>query len=994
MNRDSEESQVRPSKPSDCPSDETLAALVDRKLEADEAARVEAHIDTCETCHELLGAFAQGSDSAEPYASTLPMGDRVPELERAIGLAPGTRVGRYVVLDRVGEGASGVVYAAHDPELDRKVAIKVIHRSLAGERLLNEARAMAKLAHPNVVSVYDVGSYDGHVFLAMEFVGGGTLRSWMSDVHTTDEIIKAFLDAGHGLAAAHRAGLIHRDFKPENVLVGKDGRVRVTDFGLAARGRADVTAPESQRNVAPRSDASLWTMAMAGTPAYMSPEQRAGDAADARSDQYGFCVAFGEALHGTRPTTPREALSPKGSPRRVSKKLSAILARGLEEEPARRFPSMMALLREIESLRSRGRRWLALGAAAAAVGLGSFGVAHAVSARAHLCADAAVGLRGVWDDDARSAASRAFAAAGAPNADETWQRVSKTMDAYAASWVASRTDACEATRIRGEQSDAMLGLRMQCLDRRRGELKALATVFAHADGDVVQHAVDAASRIGPVSACDDTTALSSSVPLPESKETRARVEELREDLDRVRALQAAGKFAVALPDARKDATQAKTLGYRPVEAEALYVQGLLESATGDHRAAVATLNDAVSAAEAGRHDELAAEVWITLVEVLGAKLDRLGDADAAVQRAKAAVERVGCSSLAAQMLHDAIGDVDREAGRYADSVREHRTALDLEKKALGPRHIRVARSLWELGNALRDNGDTEEALRTYDETLAIEEDVLGPSHPDVASTVQSIGVTLSRLGRYEEARAKYERALAIRERVLGESHPLVGETLASLVVAMRWSGAAAAALPLAERAARLEEAAFGLDNDSTAGAINNVGYIHEALGHLAEARESYERALRIREKVFGPENARVSISLGNLARIVLAQGDATTALAMYGRAQQIDDRTLKPDHPDRAYTLVGLGNAWLARGDASPALFPLEKALALRESNHVAPRLLAEARFVCARALWPTDKKRAEALARQAQGDYAPLGPTFDVERHQIAAWLHDRALD
>ncbi|HEY2364814.1 MAG TPA: protein kinase, partial [Polyangiaceae bacterium] len=483
-----------------CPPDETLAALVDRKLPADEAAKLEAHVDSCEACHELLGSYAASYLVDPEYASTIPVGDRATELQRAAGLPVGTRVGRYVLLERVGEGASGVVYSAHDPELDRKIAIKLLHAKIdAQERLFNEARAMAKLSHPNVVAVHDVGAFEGHVFVAMEFVAGGTLRAWMQDVHTTEEIIAAFVDAGRGLAAAHKAGIIHRDFKPENVLASKDGRVRVTDFGLAARGRADTNMPESDRNVAPGSDATLWTKAMAGTPAYMAPEQRDGGVADARSDQYAFCVAFAEALHGSRPESPRDVLSPKGSTRRVPKKLSQILARGLEERPAARFPSMTSILRATLATQARGRRWLAL-AALLVVAIATFGVVRVLSARSRMCADAAGGLKGVWDDDSRTAAQRAFDRSGAPNASETWQRVSKTLDAYAAQWTGSRTEACEATRIRGEQSDAMLGLRMQCLDRRRGELRALSDLFSRADTDVVEHAAFAASRLGPIAA--------------------------------------------------------------------------------------------------------------------------------------------------------------------------------------------------------------------------------------------------------------------------------------------------------------------------------------------------------------------------------------------------------------------------------------------------------------------------------------------------------------
>jgi serine/threonine-protein kinase len=282
----------------------------------------------------------------------------------------------------------GVVYAAEDPRLGRKVALKLLHPALAEvaeeqqQRLLREAQAMARLSHPNVLPVFDLGTEGRQVFLAMEFIEGPTLAAWLKQRERTwREILGIFLEAGRGLAAAHQAGLVHRDFKPTNVLVGADGRPRVTDFGLV---RVAATLEEGQPQASPRSAESTLTQTgtVAGTPAYMSPEQLAGRPVDARGDQFSFCVALYEALHGVRPfaaDAPPEhrwmLRRPDRSPR-VPGYVRAVLARGLALEPAERFPSMDALLAALTRPPTLRRRWVALGLAGslalAGMGVGIF----------------------------------------------------------------------------------------------------------------------------------------------------------------------------------------------------------------------------------------------------------------------------------------------------------------------------------------------------------------------------------------------------------------------------------------------------------------------------------------------------------------------------------------------------------------------------------------------------------------------------------------------
>lgn len=289
-------------------------------------------------------------------------------------LTVGGHVGRYVILRRLGEGGMGIVYAAYDAELDRKVAIKLLHDSASDNperrtRLLREAQAMARISHPNVVNVYEVGEVSGRIYVAMEFVDGVTLAEWQLRPHSWVEILELYRAAGEGLAAAHRAGLVHRDFKPENVLVGGDGRPRVADFGLARSGpeergegtqgpaatsssSSSSSEPGGQRALSPALTVAGTIM---GTPLYMSPEQHSGEATDGRSDQFSFCAALFEALYKTLPFAGDNLralsfnvlsgrLRPLPAGTSVPERIGAALKRGLSVAAEARFPSMTELL--------------------------------------------------------------------------------------------------------------------------------------------------------------------------------------------------------------------------------------------------------------------------------------------------------------------------------------------------------------------------------------------------------------------------------------------------------------------------------------------------------------------------------------------------------------------------------------------------------------------------------------------------------------------------
>jgi hypothetical protein len=332
--------------PDPCVDESAAVAYVQQLLPAEDRARVEEHASQCEPCRLLISELLREGEDADASA-------------RSDG---GTRVGRYVVLDCVGIGGMGVVFRAYDPALDRKIALKLMRSesdSPDGQgRVQREAMALARVSHPNVVTIHDVGEVGAQTYIAMELIEGGSLRDWAAErPRTAREILAVFRQAGEGLAAAHAAGLVHRDFKPDNVMVHSDGRVCVTDFGLA-RMRVAASPGEEAGSQTERSRE-------AGTPAYMSPEQRAGGIADQHSDQFSFCLSMQEALLGYRTSRDEPArgrLRGKDG-RRAPRWLRNLILRGLSTRPEDRFPSMRALLDTVARAQ-RWRRWSPLVAGA------------------------------------------------------------------------------------------------------------------------------------------------------------------------------------------------------------------------------------------------------------------------------------------------------------------------------------------------------------------------------------------------------------------------------------------------------------------------------------------------------------------------------------------------------------------------------------------------------------------------------------------------------
>jgi len=446
----------------------------------------------------------------------------------ARALERGEVIDRFVIVSRIGQGGMGVVYAAYDPELDRKVALKLLlgerpaaDATDASARLLREAQALAKLAHPNVVAVHDVGTFGAQVWIAMEFIAGTTLTGWLAaQPRSWREVVAVFRRVGEGLSAAHAAGLVHRDVKPENIMVGDDGRVRVMDFGLARAG-LEASRPAMDRvgepSTAALSIAMTGTSALIGTPKYMAPEQWNSQIADARSDQYSYCVAMWQSLYGEHPfagdtlvdfiqsVTAGKRRRP-GSRVRLPTWLRRTIERGMAVDPAQRWPSMAALLAQLERAAARARLRTAAAVlagvglvAAAAEGYRRWDVAERVAT----CDAASHEIDAAWNDDTRQALRGAFAATGLDYAPTTAEKVLPWFDRQADAWRSARNEACLNASVRDLWDDELVDRALWCLEDRRLGVASFAAEFARADKTVVEKAVSAASALPDVAPCID-----------------------------------------------------------------------------------------------------------------------------------------------------------------------------------------------------------------------------------------------------------------------------------------------------------------------------------------------------------------------------------------------------------------------------------------------------------------------------------------------------------
>jgi tetratricopeptide (TPR) repeat protein/predicted Ser/Thr protein kinase len=860
------------------------------------------------TDEELAEALAQARDPQEdPLARQWAANVREALLGRS---GEPTRVGRFVIVRKVGKGGMGTVFLAYDPDLDRKVALKVLRArgETAREELLREGRALARLSHPNVVTVFEVGSVDDDLFVAMEYVEGLSLSEWLSSKPDVRSIRQTFLSAGAGLEAAHRAGLVHRDFKPANVLVGDDGSVQVVDFGLA-RLEEDLEQrvledeptsedPKPWRDVGARPFRSETTAGRrGGTFAYMAPERLLGKRGDARSDQFSFCVALYEALFRKRPfvgesvdaiITAIEAgpSIPSGTTPRTRR----VLQRGLSSDPGHRFASMQAL---IDALRVEPKR---RSVALFLVGLGIVTVGSVyIAASNHdqpmRCDQAAAqDLAEVWNDERQNAIEAHFQATGLDFARTSFERSDAILTRYADAWTTMRTEACEATWTRGQQSQAALDLRMACLDRRLDEFRALTDLFAEADAALVRKSVSAAERLTPLAACADVESLAAVVPPPENEQLKQVVDQVRADLARGWAQLDSDHPTLALEISTEAVSKAQGLEYRPALAEAMLLQAHAQRDLGNYEQAEDTAKQAMYAAEAARHDEATARAATLLAHLTRRYATRPETSEDWAELARAAYTRMGVADGLTSELSMAIANNHMVGGRHADAIIEYERALGLA------------------------NAEGRQTRR--------------------ASILSNIGAALRRQGKYQEARAKLEEALGIASQ-LGVHHPTVASVHNNLANVLDEAGDADAALEHYQAGLAGFEHNYGSEHIDVAQLHNNIGTVYEAQDQFEQARASYETALTVARKVHEGEHRDIALWTTNLGGVLNKLGKPAEALAAHEESLAMFSRVLPADHPLNVYALLGQGEDLNALQRFDEAQQSLERAEELAKKSEL-----------------------------------------------------------
>ena len=689
-----------------CPDDNELTEFVAGVLSDGSVARIEAHIDTCELCRETLAALAR---------CTLPLdSDPGDDEDTPQWIVDGLADGRYVPLHVVGAGGMSLVYEGFDTTLRRSVAIKVMldAPAAAADRLATEARALARLSHPNVVDVFDLELRAGHAFLITELVEGGSLRTWLAErSRSVEEVVRVLVDAARGLAAAHERGVVHRDVTPNNILVGSDGRARVADFGL---GGLRVDPMEVSAELGESSEGASRT-AVGGTPGYIAPEVLDGGDAGPAADQYGLGVVGREVL-----ADPPAALE-------------RVLARARSEDPRQRFATMAEMATALERAGKAALRkpWVAAGAAALAIG------AYA------------------WWSESQTPAPCVDAPAPEIATD------SGVFDELAAArieaWVGVQARLC-ASRLDAEIFDR----RWECLRRYRGRLEALAE---RVEASRLAAHVEALEALGAPQRCEDDERLARSMLLPP--------QELRDDVQRLRAelTTAQAEFRVNRSQdarARLDAlmADATALGHEPLVAEVMLMLGHSQRQAGDTDPARATLAEAAHRAASVGLDELAAEAWLAVAFTVGHDAMELEGALEALRFADTYLARLGEPASLMGNRAETLGVIYSRRGEHERAQQHLQEAVARLREAHGDDALLVSDALTDLGINLARSGDLDAARKRFAESRRIVAERLGDDAPKLGELLANAAALEFAAGNMTEAASLARKSMARLEPTL------------------------------------------------------------------------------------------------------------------------------------------------------------------------------------------------------------------------------------
>lgn len=847
--------------------------------------------------------------------------DRVRSFARVaatLGLATeAPRIGPYPIFERIGSGGMGVVYSGLDRSLGRRVAVKVLHRPDDPEmraRLEKEARTLARISHPNVVTIHGVGIDRGKTYLAMALVDGEDLRTWAQRTpRSVERVVEVFMAAGEGLVAAHAAGVVHRDFKPSNVLIDRRGRVRVADFGIASVG----ATPEQRRD---RGD--FETQGAAGTPAFMAPEQYEGGTIGPAADQFALCSSIVDVLTGSLPydaTGARTLAECKAEgrlrapdPQRVPARLWSVLRRGLAPEPGERWPDLRTLLTHIErAMRPPYRRFVlaaSLGAVAVAATIAAFAStpAPAPVTEPDPCTGFAEQADALWDAPTRARIERAFAATGLDMAPKALDRAEARIDARLEGWVQRKRDTCRAAQA-GELEPEQLDARERCLELRFEETARAVERFFAADVATVRAATELADP-EPIETCDTPW---TAYWLEREHPTGA----YKDEADAI-----ADRFDAAKDRARDGDLEAAVAAYDELIA---HIDG-----TPGGRAPTPGIE--------GAAPSVRAELYR-----MRAKLERDREAKSAL------LDRSVYEGLATHFVRASISalvevaDHDKKMGRLqrarewialglAENRRYGRVFADAPATARWA-PVYAAELYNNLGLIEQAGGRGDEALVAYEAAVDALEPVVDLFPVRLVNALSNIAEVHRMAGAYERALPYYDRAIASAEARLGMHHPTLALVLANRAAARIDMGRPALALDDLERSVAILENVEGPKSAGLVVPVINLGLVHQAREELDDAERDLRRGTAISAASLGPAHPFTAYGNGMIGAVVRDAGRPREALEPIEGAVKAMAAVFPNGHPlsasmliERAETHRLLSDLRAAEDDARAALKMLE----------------------------------------------------------------------
>ncbi len=912
-------------------------------------------------------------------------------------LGPSTEealVGRFQLRERVGSGGMGVVYAAFDPQLGRRVAIKLLHPSSATERghsrLIREARNLARLNHPNIVGVYEIGTVDDRVFIAMELVEGVALSEWLREEHPWPEVVRVLHEAGNGVRAAHSAGIVHRDFKPANVMIGEEGRVIVLDFGLARAPQLSKSEETATAQTPDPDQSATQQGAVVGTPAYMAPEQHHGREATEASDQFAFCVSMYEALYGQRPFTTtsrvqlldaieRGRLEPVRKSNSVPRWLRKIILRGLSPDPSDRWPSMSALLAAIQRrLRTRWRRALVPGLAFMA------GAAALVAwPRDEVsCDDEGAAIELQWNPAVAVSTSSSLSAIDHPNAQTVSATVERALNAYVDRWSVMRVDACQL--LEAQPNDESAQNAVACLEGQQRWLESTLKLLAAPDLQVLLDAPNLVPRVPDLDSCALDVVSEAALASAASARDRATLERLRGE---ALALGRAGRHEAAMELANTARGLAEASNDEGLRARSYRLTGMLHRWAGDRQQAAEMFEAAVVRAERAGDVVARLDAMRSLAEEL-ISTGRMDEAERMLRRVEAAHERFDVRpwkwDAELHLLHTYLSI---ERVEYDDAVfhaQQYVEAVELNAEE-DPGQNLVAKTL--LAKAMANRGDTKGMLERWNAIREEGVELYGPIHATQAAVLSSMAVLAFRGRERQQAVDLALASLRIRELLRGNEHPSLIKVLLNL--AGFWGLAnPAESLRSARRAATIARKHRPTYDRQLSKALHNaalvMGSLDEERGAVEALRESYE----INVKLLGPKHPSTLSTLQTIGTLLISLGEMDEARELFERAYRLESAERGEDNPRLISSLVGLAKIVDIGGDSPGGLVHARKALELARAHDTAagPGIQARITFALIRMV-DTDAAatdEADVAITEAEA-LAEHNPVHEMTRAHLA---------